>query len=216
MKISQFFRSMIVRTAPLRAFGDADLTEHPHDLFSKWFTEADAAGLYLPEAMTLSTVAEDGQPSNRTVLLKGHGRDGFDFYTNRTSQKAEELEGNNKCALLFHWNTLHRQIRIQGTSTPLPDSSANEYFASRPRQSQIGAWASNQSQPLKSREELTNLFHTVEKKFKSKAVHRPPHWGGYRIDPSSYEFWQGRAGRLHDRYRYDLNQTDWKIQRLAP
>lgn len=187
----------------------------PFDLFQSWFTEALATDAEA-NAMTLATADADGRPDARIVLLKGHGRDGFMFYTNRTSRKATELAANPRAALLFHWKPQRRQVRIEGAVSLASDAESDAYFASRPRDSQLGAWASLQSQPLDSRETFEARFAAEAEKYAGRAVPRPPHWGGYRLVPDAIEFWQDREFRLHERRRFTRVGEDWREGLLYP
>jgi len=194
-----------------------DLDPNPHIQFDLWFAEAVAAGLRFPEQMALATATLDGAPSVRMVLLKGHTVTGFAFYTNRESRKAIELEANPKVAAVLHWEPHQRQVRIEGTAAPMSADDSLAYFRTRPRESQIGAWASPQSQPLASREELEQRAGSIEQRFAGQEeLPLPPFWGGYRISAAAIEFWQGRPGRLHDRVRYELSDDTWRRERLAP
>jgi pyridoxamine 5'-phosphate oxidase len=183
------------------------MTTDPIVLFDQWLAEAEAGEPNDPNAMTLATVGAGYRPSARIVLLKGHGPDGFVFYTNRNSRKAAELdgigdtllEGGMHAALLFHWKSLRRQVRIEGTVDWTSDAESDAYFATRGRDSQLGAWASDQSQPLDSRATFEARFDAVKARFEGQDVPRPPHWGGYRVTPERIEFWQDRAHRLHER-----------------
>ncbi|KQM26468.1 MULTISPECIES: pyridoxamine 5'-phosphate oxidase [unclassified Sphingomonas] len=171
----------------------------PFDLFDQWFAEARASEPNDPNAMALATADAAGHPSVRMVLLKGHGRDGFVFYTNREGRKAADLAANPNAALLFHWKSLRRQIRIEGPVTLASDAESDAYFASRGRDSQLGAWASDQSRPLDDRATFEARFAEVQARFEGQDVPRPSFWGGYRVTPRSIEFWQDRAHRLHER-----------------
>lgn len=175
------------------------MTQDPFTLFDAWYAEARASELNDSNAMALATVDGAGRPSSRMVLLKGHGPDGFVFYTNRDSRKAGELDGQPHAALLFHWKSLRRQIRIEGAVARASDAESDAYFASRGRESQLGAWASDQSRPLDRRETFEARFAEMQARFEGGDVPRPPHWGGYRVTPSAIEFWQDRAHRLHER-----------------
>jgi pyridoxamine 5'-phosphate oxidase len=183
--------------------------------FGRWFAEA-VASEDLAEAMTLATVAEDGTPSARLVLLKGFDARGFVFYTNLESRKAGELKGNPRAALCFLWKSLRRQVRIEGAALPVAAAEADAYFASRPRDSQIGAWASDQSRPLDSRDALERRVDRFARRFAEAAVPRPPYWSGFRIVPQRIEFWQERSFRLHDRWLYIRDGEAWQRQRLFP
>ena len=194
-----------------------DLSPDPHAQFDTWFDEAAAGGVPDPEQMALATSTLEGVPSVRMVLLKGHDARGFVFYTNRTSRKGAELLANPRAAAVLHWKPLERQVRLEGTVEVVPDDESSMYFVTRPRESQIGAWASPQSQPVADREELERRVAEVEGQFADEAdVPLPPFWGGYRIATTVIEFWQGRPGRLHDRVRYDLRSGGWDATRLAP
>lgn len=171
----------------------------PLALFDAWFAEAQASEPNDPNAVALATADARGRPSLRMVLLKGHGPAGFVIYTNRDSRKAGELEANPHAALLFHWKSLRRQVRIEGAVERASDAESDAYFATRSRDSRLGAWASDQSRPLDARETFERRFHEAEARFAGADVPRPPHWGGYRVVPESFEFWQDRAHRLHER-----------------
>lgn len=188
----------------------------PFALFNTWFAEAQTAEPNDPNAMALATVASDGMPSVRMVLLKGHGRDGFVFYTNRESRKAGELAVTPKAALLFHWKSLRRQVRIEGPVSLAGDAESDAYFASRGRDSQLGAWASDQSRPLADRAAFEARFAEMAARFADGPVPRPPHWGGYRIVPERIEFWQDRAHRLHERRLFAPAGGGWTEELLYP
>ncbi|MDX1651918.1 MAG: pyridoxamine 5'-phosphate oxidase [Brumimicrobium sp.] len=189
----------------------------PMLLFKKWYKEAFENNCAEPHAMVLSTVGKDLQPSSRTVYLKELLEEGIIFYTNYESHKAQEMEENPKVSILFYWDCLERQIRIQGRAERAPKELSDDYFASRPRESQLGAWASAQSRSIKNREELENNLKTVTEKFEGKNVPRPPFWGGYLIRPDYIEFWQGRPKRLHDRICFVLNNNGkWDVHRKNP
>ena len=175
------------------------MTDDPHALFRSWLAEAEASEPNDPNAMAVATVGADGMPSVRMVLLKGHDERGFVFYTNRESRKAQELAGDAGAALLFHWKSLRRQVRIEGAVSPVSDAESDAYFATRGRDSRLGAWASDQSHPLGSREAFEQRFEAMKRRFAGEDVPRPPHWGGYRVAPGRIEFWQDRAHRLHER-----------------
>lgn len=191
-------------------------TTDPFAQFDAWFQEAVAAEPTLPEAMALATVSADGRPSTRMVLLKGHDQRGFVFYTNFNSAKGQELLGNPNASLCFHWKTLGRQLRIDGPATPVSDGEADAYFASRPRGSQMGAWASEQSEPVESRAILEARVQQFEAEFDGRDVPRPPHWSGFRLVPSRIEFWTDQRDRLHDRQVFDRDGEGWRETRLQP
>jgi len=194
-----------------------DLSPDPHAQFDAWFAEAMAAGIPDPDQMALATATLDGAPSARMVLLKGHDPRGFVFYTNRTSRKGAELRANPRAAGVMHWKPLERQVRLEGAVLEIEDEESAAYFATRHRTSQIGAWASPQSQPVEDRAALERRVADIEQRFPAGTeVPLPPHWGGYRIAPTTIEFWQGQTGRLHDRVRYELGPNGWQRQRLAP
>jgi len=189
----------------------------PFALFDEWFAEARAAEVNDPEAMALATADSVGNPTVRMVLLKGHSPDGFVFYTNEESEKGRELSENPSAALLFHWKSLRRQVRIEGEVERVPAEQADEYFATRSRDSQLGAWASQQSRPLESREVFEARYEEMKRRFEDQEVPRPPHWGGYRVVPLCIEFWQDRRHRLHERTMF-LAQDDgtWASWLLYP
>ncbi|NBC11073.1 MAG: pyridoxamine 5'-phosphate oxidase [Planctomycetes bacterium] len=201
-----------------RGLPDAAARRDPMELFDEWFAAAREAGIFLPESMCLSTATPDGQPSSRMVLLKGHGREGFDFYTNYESRKAVEIEANARVALCFHWAVLERQVRVEGVAERLPSDVSKRYFDSRPRGSRIGAWASKQSRTLPERAELEQRVKQYEQQFSGGggAVPLPEYWGGYRVRPTTIEFWQGRADRLHDRLVFERDGEGWATRRLYP
>jgi pyridoxamine 5'-phosphate oxidase len=188
----------------------------PLKQFHLWFDEARAAALPLPEAMTLATATKDGRPSARLVLLKHADERGFVFYTNYGSQKARELDGNPQAALVFYWPQLERQVRVEGSVTKVSAAESDEYFQTRPRESQIGALASPQSEVISGRDVLQRRFDELEVLYRDREIERPAHWGGYRLQPERIEFWKGRPGRLHDRLLYEQADGAWQITRLAP
>jgi pyridoxamine 5'-phosphate oxidase len=189
---------------------------NPLKLFQRWLDEAIAAGIRLPEAMTLATSTPEGKPSARLVLLKGAGERGFVFYTNYNSMKARELDSNPQAALVFYWPQLERQVRVEGRVERTTTEESDAYFKTRPRESQIGALASPQSEVIESREALQQKADELEKLYEGREVERPEHWGGYRLLPKRIEFWKGRPGRLHDRILYERQDGTWSIKRLAP
>jgi pyridoxamine 5'-phosphate oxidase len=194
----------------------ADLDADPIAQFQKWFTQAMQAAIVEPNAMTLATVAADGQPSTRIVLLKGVDARGFGFFTNYESRKGRELENNPKAALTFFWGGLERQVSVCGSVTKLPRSESEAYFGVRPLGSQRGAWVSRQSRVVDNREYLEKRLAEVETEYGTK-VPTPPYWGGYVLSPISLEFWQGRPNRLHDRFLYRKSDAgNWVIERLSP
>ena len=193
-------------------------TDDPFELFNQWYDDASKSEINDPNAMSLATVGENSMPSVRIVLLKSHNRNGFVFYTNLKSRKGTELSENPHAAIAFHWKTIRRQVRIEGSTEPVTKNEADEYFQSRARISQIGAWASQQSQPLDSREQLLNAVKSLEKKYENVSIPRPPHWGGLRLRPTRIEFWHDGEFRLHDRFIFEkaTNTEGWEITRLNP
>ena len=193
-----------------------ELDPNPYGQFDRWFQEALAVEAMDANAMSIATASSAGQPSLRTVLLKYFDADGFTFYTNLESRKAREISDNAGVALLFYWHELHRQVKILGTAARLTARENVQYFMRRPRDSQLGAWVSRQSSVISSRAVLENAFAEMKQKFASGEVPLPSFWGGYRVAPTSIEFWQGRESRLHDRFLYSRDDADWRIERLAP
>lgn len=193
-----------------------EMCTHPNAQFDRWFKEAQQAALLEPNAMSLATANKEGMPSIRTVLLKYFDENGFVFYTNYHSRKAKEMKDNPNVALLFSWLPLQRQIRIEGRVEKVSTMESVSYFQKRPRKSQIGAWVSQQSEVIHSRQLLLNQFEKMKNKFKNGEVPLPDSWGGYRIVPHQIEFWQGRESRLHDRVLYTIENGEWTKQLLAP
>ena len=192
------------------------MAENPFTLFDSWFTEARETELNDSNAMALATADAQGRPAVRMVLLKGHGADGFVFYTNQQSRKAADIAANPQAALLFHWKSLRRQVRIEGPLAIVTDAEADAYFASRHRDSQLGAWASDQSRPLDSRGTFEARFDAMKARFEEQDVPRPAHWGGYRVAPERIEFWQDRAHRLHERRLFTRSYEGWHEGLLYP
>lgn len=190
--------------------------ESPFDLFKDWLELAKKCVALDFNAMSLNTNSSDGFPASRIVLLREFTEEGFIFYTNYESAKGKELEQNPNVSLNFFWRELEKQVRVKGTAVKVSSEVSNVYFSSRPRKSQIGAWVSNQSEVIQSRETLVRKEEELEKVFKGKEVTRPPHWGGYLVIPNSFEFWQGRSGRLHDRLKFSEKDSLWTAERLSP
>jgi pyridoxamine 5'-phosphate oxidase len=201
----------------LSGLSEKDLARDPFRQFEKWFQEAEAAKIHEPNAAVLATADREGRPSARMVLLKGMDGRGFVFYTNYHSRKGRELESNPRAAYLFPWVALERQVTIEGPVTKLTREESEAYFHSRPRASQLAAWASPQSTIVPGRETIEEAMKAAEKKYTGAEAPLPPHWGGFRINPQTVEFWQGRRSRLHDRLRYRRDETGaWFVERLAP
>ena len=199
-----------------RTLSEDIVADNPLDQFEIWYKEHQDIQNASPDAVTLGTASSRGQVSLRTVLLKGYGPDGFSFFTNSNSRKAMHLSANPKAALLFYWPGEGRQIRIEGSVVMLSDEESSAYFATRPRESQIGAWASEQSFIIPDRKHLESRYDLYKQLFDGKTVEKPPYWGGYRLVPAWYEFWQEREYRLHDRITYSKRKGLWEIDRLAP
>ena len=200
----------------LHAMDERDLDPDPLRQFQLWFEEARDAGIEVPEAMALATSTPAGRPSARMVLLKGAEERGFDFYTNYESRKSDELGANAYAALLFHWQPQGRQVRVEGGVERVPAEESGAYFRTRPLGSRFAAWASPQSRTLADRTELDRLYAEAAARFPGEEMPCPPHWGGFRLVPDAYEFWQHAANRLHDRIRYEREGDAWNRERLAP
>ena len=200
----------------LEGLDEKTIDRDPVKQFQLWFNDAIAAGFPLPEAMTLATATPDGKPSARMVLLKQVDQDGFVFFTNYQSAKAEQLDANPYAALVFYWAQLDRQVRVEGSVVRTSAQESRDYFKTRPRESQIGAWASAQSQAIGSREVLEQRAQELEALYGDREIDCPEYWGGYRLKPERIEFWKSRVGRLHDRILYQRAATGWSITRLAP
>jgi pyridoxamine 5'-phosphate oxidase len=201
------------RARPLRR---SDLDPDPLRQFHAWFDEARAAGVVQPERIAVATASAEGAPSVRMLLLKSAAEDGFGFHTNFESRKGAELAENPRAALAFYWYELGRQVRVEGAVERVAPEDSEAYFATRPRGAQLAAWTSAQSRPVASRDELERRYAEVAERFGDGEVPLPEHWGGYRVVPDTYEFWQHRENRLHDRFRYTRAREGWRIERLAP
>jgi pyridoxamine 5'-phosphate oxidase len=200
----------------LATLNEEDIHPHPFTQFNHWFQQALNAEISEVNAMTLSTVDEACNPHARIVLLKGLEDDKFVFFTNYSSHKGQQIATNPKASLLFFWKELQRQVRVEGVLEKISEEASTAYFQSRPRESQIGAWASHQSEILNSRQILEDRFQSISKQYEEQDIPKPPHWGGYALVANKLEFWQGRASRLHDRLVYSLEQGKWAISRLNP
>jgi pyridoxamine 5'-phosphate oxidase len=200
----------------LKSLAESEVSKSPFDQFSIWWEEAVQSAIVEVNAMALSTVSLEGRPSSRIVLLKGYNEEGFVFFTNYTSHKGNQIEHNQHVSLLFFWKELERQVRIEGIASKIAAEESDAYFNSRPVGSQLGAWASPQSQKIADRDILNQELEKVSAQFQEQEIPRPPHWGGYRVQPTSIEFWQGRSSRLHDRILYEQVDQSWQISRLAP
>jgi pyridoxamine 5'-phosphate oxidase len=201
----------------LSGLHETDLLGNPFQQFQLWLEQAIAAELPEPNAMTLATLSKEGKPIARMVLLKGLDEKGFVFYTNYDSAKGKQLTETDSAALVFWWAGLERQVRVEGMVEKVSSEESDAYFQSRPKASQLGAWASPQSQVIENRDVLEKRLAQLEEKYATEKVPRPPHWGGFRVIPTAIEFWQGRPSRLHDRIRYEFDEKgDWFYQRLAP
>jgi pyridoxamine 5'-phosphate oxidase len=200
-----------------RGLDTPDLAPDPFAMFRRWLDDTVQAGVHEPNAMVVTTVSDEGRPSVRMVLLKAVDEGGFVFYTNYDSRKGRDIEANPAVSLLFPWHDLQRQVRVEGTASQVSREESEAYFSSRPRVSQLGAWASPQSRPVASRAELDELYVAVEDRFAdADEVPLPPQWGGFRVVPEVVEFWQGRRGRMHDRLVYRREGEGWSTSRLAP
>ena len=196
---------------------ESDLDPNPFVQFERWFEDAKRAQPEMPEAMTLATADAEGSVSARIVLLKSFDARGFVFFTNYNSRKSSQLRDNPRAALVFYWPATERQVRIEGAVVKTTEEESDAYFATRPRGSQLGAWASEQSRVIAGRGDLDERFRQMDSTYRDVTIPRPPHWGGYRLIPITIEFWQGRADRLHDRFAYRLREAkDWVIERMAP
>lgn len=193
-----------------------DLCRDPFRQFDFWMQQAIESKIHDPTAMTLATVDNEGQPSQRIVLLKHLDDDGFVFFTNYNSAKAKDIRVHSKVSLHFPWHMMERQVKIMGEAEKVPSAESLKYFLSRPRDSQLAAWSSVQSAPVSSRAMLLNQFESIKNKFKDGKIPLPDFWGGYRVRPQNFEFWQGGASRLHDRFKYIQAESGWNIERLAP
>ena len=200
----------------MRGIHERELDPDPFTQFAQWFEEAKKTDIAYPEAMSAATATADGRPSVRMVLMKGFDERGFCFFTNYESRKGAELMENPRVALLFYWEPYERQVRIEGAVEKMSEEESYAYFSSRPRGSRIGAWASAQSAMIENREELEAQVRKYERAFPGQDIQLPPFWGGYRCVPDSFEFWQGRLNRLHDRLSYIREEHGWKLIRLSP
>lgn len=208
--------AQIRREYTQRSLNKAQVDADPIKQFGQWLGEAQSAELPEPTAMALATVSARGEPSVRIVLLKGVDESGFVFYTNYDSAKGADIAGNSSVSMVFFWKELERQVRIRGAAVKLDQASSRAYFASRPRGSQLGALASQQSRPVANRTVLEQHFAELEDRYRDAEIPMPEYWGGYRVAPNSIEFWQGRASRLHDRLLYQRQEDQWRIIRLQP
>jgi pyridoxamine-phosphate oxidase len=212
----QNYLNEIRRDFMKQSLNENEVDKSPYNQFAKWFEEAVNSQILDPYAMTVSTVNNDCKPSSRVVYLRDISENGLIFYTNYLSKKGHDIAANPYIAVNIYWAELERQIRIEGKVEKASEEKSDEYFSKRPRESQIGAWASEQSTEITSRETLEERVKFFTEKFKGQPVPRPKHWGGYLIKPNYFEFWQGRPNRLHDRIVYELVNNNWKIKRLAP
>lgn len=211
------FIADIRRDYKLRSLEETDMAVNPFDQFTRWWDEAVQSDIDEVNAMVLATATTEGVPSARIVLLKGYTEKGFIFFTNYNSHKGKELQNNPHTALVFFWKELERQVRIEGIAEKTSAEESDRYFQSRPAESRIGAWASPQSEIVPDREVIEKNFMGFQNQFRTEEIPRPPHWGGYMVRPTLFEFWQGRSNRLHDRMQYTpASGAHWKIERLAP
>ena len=210
------FVNTIRRDYTHKTFDETTAKPNPYEQFESWLAEAIESDIFEPNAMVLATASKSGKPSARIVLLRGFEEEGFTFYTNYDSRKALEMEENPQASLLFYWAEIERQVRIEGTISRVGKDVSDDYFASRPRESQIGAWISPQSKVIESRAFLEQKFAELAEQWKKNQITRPPNWGGYILRPDAFEFWQGRESRLHDRLFYKKTENGWEIERLAP
>jgi len=206
----------IRREYSLHVLDESAVHVNPVEQFSRWIGEALNAEEVEPTAMTLSTISSENKPSSRIVLLKKYSEQGFDFFTNYNSKKGQHIENNPNISLLFFWPKLEREVRIEGKAIKISREESEAYFISRPRESQIAAWASPQSSNVPNRKTLKDWYEELESIHENKDIKCPPHWGGYRLVPNLFEFWQGRESRLHDRIEYYFTENSWKIRRIAP
>ncbi|HET6993384.1 MAG TPA: pyridoxamine 5'-phosphate oxidase [Chitinophagaceae bacterium] len=201
----------------LHSLNEGEVASSPIEQFERWWTDVERSQIIEMNAMTLATIGEDNFADARTVLLKGFDKRGFVFFTNYNSAKSRELDFNPTCCLLFHWKELERQVRIKGIAEKISQGESEEYFNTRPEGSKIGAWSSPQSEVVESKRWLEEAFNHYAEKFKTEKLNKPPHWGGFRVNPVKIEFWQGRPNRMHDRILYtETTPGNWKIERLAP
>ncbi len=217
MSIKSTIKSIVTAGQGLaKGLPEAAEDRDPIELFEEWFDEAKEAGIFLPESMSLATATRDGAPSSRMVLLKEFSAEGFVFFTNYASRKARDLDENPQASLLSHWRVLQRQVRVEGRVERISQEASEAYFKTRSRASQIGAWASRQSDTLDGRTSLKERVREMEERFKGRDVPLPPFWGGYRVVPERIEFWQGRLNRLHDRLVFTPTENGWATERLYP
>lgn len=210
------FVTTIRRDYSQKLFDEDSALENPFEQFEIWLSEAIAANVFEPNAMVLATATKEGKPTSRIVLLRGFDAEGFTFFTNYDSRKGKEIEGNPQASLLFFWAEIERQVRIDGAASKASREVSDSYFATRPRESQIGAWISPQSEIIETRGVLEKKYAEAAKEWEGKVIQRPPNWGGFVVKPEIFEFWQGRESRLHDRLVYTKAETGWEIKRLAP